>query len=71
MMMIRKRVDSNVMQCIQADDGVFVGAVESGLPFVVCTSQDYYSWNGALMDQERVIGLVLSLFLFGKSFVSY
>ena len=41
-------------------DGVFMeDMIVSELPFVVCTSEEVFPWDGALMDEERVVGLIV------------
>ena len=42
-------------------EGVFTDSIISELPFVGCTSEGVHPWNGALMDEERVLGLVVSI----------
>ena len=37
--------------------GLFKHSLVGGLPFVAYTSENVYVWDGALMDEERVLGL--------------
>jgi hypothetical protein len=43
-------------EAIQAE-GLFKEPVIGELPFVVCASESFYAWDGALIDEERVLGL--------------
>ena len=53
---------SNRIQCfrhwepIQAE-GLFKEPVIGELPFSICASEGFYAWDGALIDEERVLGL--------------
>ena len=38
--------------------GIFEDPVVSKLPFVICTSEKVHEWDGVLMDEERVLGVV-------------
>ncbi|KAF8815658.1 hypothetical protein BYT27DRAFT_7238326 [Phlegmacium glaucopus] len=40
-------------------EGIFKESIVSELPFVGCTSGGVHGWNGALMDEERVLGLMV------------
>ena len=54
--------NSNRIQCfrywdpIQAE-GLFKEPVLGELPFSICASEGFYAWDGALIDEERVLGL--------------
>ena len=58
---------SNRIQCfrhweaIQAE-GLFKEPVIGELPFAICASESFYAWDGALIDEERVLGLEVRLF---------
>ena len=43
-------------------DGLFKNPVVCKLPFVVCTSEGSYAWDGAMIDEERVLGLEVHVF---------
>ena len=38
-------------------EGLFKEPVIGQLPFVICASEDFYAWDGALLDEDRVLGL--------------
>ena len=66
---------NNRIQCfrqwdaIQAE-GLFKEPVIGELPFAICASESFYVWDGALIDEERVLGLeVCTFFLFFGQFV--
>lgn len=40
--------------------GIFAECVGSALPYVGCTSEARYTFDGVLLDEERVIGLKVS-----------
>ncbi|KDR73363.1 hypothetical protein GALMADRAFT_251981 [Galerina marginata CBS 339.88] len=48
---------SSEMEQLQTD--VFSERVEGGLPYVGCASEELYTFDGVLLDEERVIGLKL------------
>ena len=58
--------------CIKAGT-LFKEHVIGELPFMVCASENSYAWNGALIDEERVLGLKvrirLLLYFFSRQFV--
>ncbi|KAF8811808.1 hypothetical protein BYT27DRAFT_7183640 [Phlegmacium glaucopus] len=39
--------------------GVYKDPIVSDLPFVGCASKKVQGWNGVLMDEERVIGIIV------------
>ena len=43
-------------EAIQAE-GLFKEPVIGELPFVICASEGFYAWDGAMIDEERVLGL--------------
>ena len=43
---------------------VFSEAVVGELPYAICASQDKHVYDGVLLDEEWVIGVVVSLFSF-------
>jgi hypothetical protein len=49
-------------------EGLFKEPVVGELPFVICASEDFFAWDGALIDEERVIGLevciIIRIFIF-------
>jgi hypothetical protein len=53
---------SNRIQCfrhweaIQAE-GLFKEPVIGELSFAICASEIFYAWDGALIDEDRVLGL--------------
>ena len=56
-------------EAIQAE-GVFKEPVIGELPFVICASESYYAWDGAMIDEERVLGLeVRTLTIFSRQLV--
>ena len=48
--------------CIRAE-GMFKEPVIGELPFLVCASEGLYAWDGALIDEERVLGLEVRIWL--------
>ena len=53
---------SNRIQCFRHWDaiqteGLFKEPVIGELPFSICASEGFYAWDGALIDEERVLGL--------------
>jgi hypothetical protein len=53
---------SNRIRCFRQweprqTEGLFKEPVRGELPFAICTSEGYYAWDGALIDEERVLGL--------------
>ena len=43
-------------------EGLFKEPVIGQLPFVICASEDFYAWDGALLDEDRVLGLEVCYF---------
>jgi hypothetical protein len=62
---------SNRIQCFRQweaiqIEGLFKEPVRGELPFAICASEGFYTWDGALIDEERVLGLevrTLTIFL--------
>ena len=65
---------SNRIQCfrdwepIQAE-GLFKEPVIGELPFAICASESFYAWDGALIDEERVLGLEVCTFKYFFIFI--
>jgi hypothetical protein len=43
-------------------EGLFKEPVVGKLPFVICASEGSYAWDGAMIDEERVLGLEVHVF---------
>ena len=53
---------SNRIQCFRQweaiqTEGLFKEPVIGELPFSICASERFYAWDGALIDEERVLGV--------------
>ena len=66
---------TNRIQCYRHADaihGLFKEPVVGELPFAICSSESFYAWDGALIDEERVLGLevcTLTIICFPRLFV--
>ena len=45
-------------------EGLFKEAVIGELPFAICSSEGFYAWDGALIDEERVLGLEVCFYCY-------
>lgn len=57
------------IQCVRnwqglQTEGVYKDPVIGDLPFVVCVSENLHAWNGVLIDEDRVLGLMVCSFFF-------
>ena len=57
-------------EALQAE-GLFKEPVIGELPFVICASENYYTWDGAFLDEDRVLGLEVRTlnYIFPRQFV--